>query len=86
MQNNKSTMSLSIEINSDSDTPPQTTNIVWPNLNYEQVLFLQEPLLEAFVIMNKRAQELNNKLKEEAEHKASVALAAKPAKPAQKRV
>lgn len=52
MVNNKSTLKISVEIQSESAKEPQTTEIVYPNLDYASVLMIEKALLGALNEMN----------------------------------
>ena len=46
MVNNKSKITLTFNINSDSESDPQANSFVWPNLDYEQVLGIEKEFIK----------------------------------------
>lgn len=54
----KITFSLKVESIKDTKTEPQTTEIVWPNLDYDQVLYVEKAFIGALAALNDGAAEI----------------------------
>jgi len=59
MKNEKSTITLNLNVQGDDQKAPQTTEIVWPNLSYDQVLYIENAVLGALQSLNDGALEFN---------------------------
>lgn len=52
MINNRSTLKINVEILSENGKTPQTTEIIYPNLRYSDVLMIERALIGALLEMN----------------------------------
>lgn len=57
MLNNKSTITLNLTIDSESDSAPTTCELVYPNLKYEQVLMIERCFIDMLTAMNDKGEE-----------------------------